>query len=255
MVRYGKKIGTLEVKLDHKKTRYQHASVEVELRFDIADGTFWAQYEGNWYDADTKAALSEKIKISATRALSIEWKRYIQIDYQAEGWPIEDEKSGRPATNGQYHTFAIDNDRSKFGRGHDEDDKFAICSVELHWTICEISEPYALPEEPSKRVRAKRSVGVWGWGSDKGTEKVGDPEEWEDDVLPPGTVLWTPAREALLVEVIGALGKLDRRLVDLFSGDATQLAGKIDAAALTDASRLLAAPASEKAPPKKRRST
>ena len=43
----GKKIGTLKVKLDRKKTRYQHTSVEVELRFDIEQGSFWAQHAGN----------------------------------------------------------------------------------------------------------------------------------------------------------------------------------------------------------------
>jgi hypothetical protein len=239
VTQHGKKIGMLEVKLDRKKSRYQQVTVEVELRFDISTGDFWSQYEGNWYTAATKAALSEKIKIAATKSLSIDWKRYIQIDYEAEGWPIEDEKSGRPTHDGQYHTFAIDHDRSKFGRGRDSDEPFAICAVRLQWTICEISEPYALPEEPSKRVRAKRSVGVWAWGKEKGTEKIGDPQEWDDDVLPPGTVLWTAAREALLVEVIGALGNLDRRLVDLFSGDPKQLAGKIDAAVQTDAARLL----------------
>ncbi len=41
-----KKIGTLEVKLDRKKTRYKWASVDVELRFEITHGTFHAQFEG-----------------------------------------------------------------------------------------------------------------------------------------------------------------------------------------------------------------
>lgn len=249
----GKKIGMLEVKLDRKKTRYTWASVDVELRFEITKGTFHAQYEGSWYSAKTKDDLAEQIKVAATKALSIEWKRYIQIDYEAQGWPIEDEKSGRPAMSGQYHTFRIDEDRSKcVVRSRDEDSRYAICAVELHWTTCEISEPYTLPEEPSKRVRAKRSVGVWGWGPDTGTEKIGDPEEWENDVLPVGTLLWTPEREALLVEVVAALGKLDARLVGLFSGDAKQLAEKIDAAAEADPSRLLAAPA-EPAPAQKKR--
>ncbi len=38
--RPGKKIGTLEVKLDRKKTCYKWASVEVELSFDLARGAF-----------------------------------------------------------------------------------------------------------------------------------------------------------------------------------------------------------------------
>ena len=203
----GKKIGTLEVKLDRKKTRYKWASVDVELRFEITNGTFHAQYEGNWYSAKTKDDLAEQIKAAATKALSIEWKRYIQINYEAQGWPIEDEKSGRPATSGQYHTYDLDDDRTKFDSmvSRRKDTKHAICAIELHWTICEISEPYALPEDPKKLVRAKREVDVWTWGSDTGKEKIGDPQEWEDAALPPGTLLWTPEREAVLVEVVGVV--------------------------------------------------
>ena len=260
----GKKIGTLEVKLDRKKTRYKWASVDVELRFEMTHGTFHAQYEGNWYSAKTKDALAEQIKAAATKTLSIEWKRYIQISYEAQGWPIEDEKSGRPATSGQYHTYDLDDDRTKFDdrvNTANRSEKHAICAIELHWSICEISEPYALPEESKKRVRAKRSVDVWRWGSDVGKEKIGEPEEWEDDVLPSGTLLWTPEREALLAEIVASLGKLDARLLELFTGDAAALAGKIDAAAQTDPSRLLetsplAAPADpqpEPSPKKRRR--
>lgn len=236
---HGKKIGMLEVKLDRKKTRYKWASIDVELRFDIAYGTFWAQYEGNWYHATTKDALSAQIKIAATKALSIDWKRYILIDYAAKGWPLADEKIGRPEIQGSYHSYELGEDRSKF---EDKDEKYVICGVELHWTICEISEPYTLPENPKQQVRAKRTISVHAWGSDAGKEQISEPDEWEDDVLPAGTLLWTPEREALLVRILAALGKLDRRLFDLFSGDAALLAGKIDAVTQTDASRLLAAP-------------
>lgn len=47
-------------------------------------------------------------------------------------------------------------------------------------------------------------------------------------------------------------GKLDARLLELFTGDAPALAAKIDAAAQTDPSRLLTAPA-DPGPSKKRR--
>lgn len=252
----GKKIGTLEVKLDRKKTRYKWASVNVELRFEITHGTFHAQYEGNWYSAKTKDDLAEQIKAAATKSLSIEWKRYIQISYEAQGWPIEDEKSGRPATSGQYHTYDLDDDRTKFDdkiNTANRSEKHAICAIELHWSICEISEPYALPEEPKKLVRAKRSVDVWRWGADVGKEKIGEPEEWEDDVLPSGMLLWTPEREALLAEIVASLGKLDARLLELFTGDAAALAGKIDAAAQTDPSRLLAVPVEPPPEPSKKK--
>lgn len=246
----GKKIGKLEVKLDRKKTRYTWAFVEVELRFEITNGWFYAQWEGNWLSAKTKDELAEQIKVAATKSLSIEWKRYIQISYEAQGWPIEDAKSGRPATSGRYHTYDLDDERSKFD---DKGEKHAICAIELHWSICEISEPYPLPEDLKKSVRAKREIDVWTWGHDTGKEKIGEPQEWEDAVLPPGTLLWTPEREALLVDVVAALGRLDARLLELFSGDAEKLAGTIDAAAQTDASRLLAAPEPEPAPSQKKR--
>jgi hypothetical protein len=251
--RPGKKIGTLEVKLDRQKTRSEWASVKVELRFEITHGTFHAQYEGDWYSAKTKDALSEQIKTAATKALSIEWKRYIQIDYEARGWPIEDEKSGRPATSGQYHTYELDDDRTKFDATTARaNDKHAICAIELHWALCEISEPYALPEAPSKRVRAQRRVSIHKWGPDMGKEQICETQEWENDVLPRGILPWTPEREAVLADIVAALGKLDARLLELFTGDVEVLAGKIDAAAQTDPSRLLTAPA-ETAPTKRKR--
>jgi hypothetical protein len=252
MIRHGKKVGTLEVQLDRKETRYKHASVDVELRFDLYYGTFWAEFEGNWFSADTKDGLAAQIKTVATKALSLEWKRYILIDYAAKGWPLADEKIGRPEIQGRYHTYELGEDRSKF---EDKAEKYVICGIELHWNICEISEPYTLPEDPKKKVRAKRTISVHAWGDDMGKEQISEPDEWEDDVLPPGTLLWTPEREALLVEIIAAFGKLDRRLLDLLSGDAAQLAAQIDAAAQTDASRLLTAPAETTPSPsqKKRR--
>lgn len=247
--RYGKKIGKLKVKLDRKKTRYKWAEVEVELRFEIVNGTFYAQWEGNWLFAKTKDDLAAQIKVAATTSLSLEWKRYIQIDYEARGWPIEDEKSGRPATSGQYHTYEIHEDRTKFDERREK--KHVICGIQLHWSICEISEPYSLPEDPNKLVRAKREVNVATWGPDTGKEQIDEPQEWEDAVMPPGTLLWTAEREKVLVEIITALGKLDARLLALFMGDAVSLANKIDAAAQTDPSRLLAAPTEPE--PKKRR--
>lgn len=251
--RPGKKIGTLEIKLDRKKTRYKHATVDVELRFEIARGLFHAQYEGHWYSAKTKDDLSAQIKAAATKSLSIDWKRYIQISYEAKGWPIEDEATGRPAFSGQYHNYELDDDRTKFDRltSMRKDTRHAICAIALHWSICEISEPYALPEEPGKRVRAQRSVNIATWGPDTGQEQIGDPQEWEDDGLPTGTLLWSPERERVLVEIIAALGKLDARLLGLFNGNAEDLAAKIDAAAQTDPNRLLVAPDLE--PSQKRR--
>lgn len=235
----GKKLGMLEVQLDRKKDRYTHVTVDVELRFEISNGTFHAQYEGNWFHSKTKDDLAAQIKAIATKTLSVEWKRYIEIDYAAKGWPIEDPKSGRPANQGQCCDYGLDDDRKK--PFDDSEGPPAICAISLQWSLCEISEPYTLPENPKKRVRARRDVRVWDWlkGTAEAVERLGDPNEWDDDVLPTGLLLWTPEREAILVEIIAALGRLDARLVGLFSGDAAKLAGKLDELAIGDASRLL----------------
>lgn len=246
----GKKIGKLEVELDRKKTRYKHVTIDVELRFDVATGIFHAQYEGGWYSADTKAALAEQIKVVATKALSIEWRRYLQIDYSVKAWPIEDARRGRPASSGRYCQFDLGEDRGrKYVDGLDTSDRdYVVTSIDLHWSVCEISEPYALPEDPNKIVRACRSVSV-----DEGEEHLGESREWDNAVHPHGTLLWTSEREAVLAEIVTALGKLDRRLVELFSGDAEQLAGKIDDAAQTDPSRLLTAAEPAPEPSQKKR--
>lgn len=256
-LRYGKKIGTLEVKLDRKKDRYTRASVTTELRLDLSTGRFAAPWEGNWYTAESKKDLSEQIKKVATKALSLTWRRYLQVDYAAEAYPIDDPATGRPRTSGgNYKNLHLGDDRSALAADGPEDDSYAICEIKLRWSVCEISDPYPLPEDPKKMIRAQRDVETHAWGPDKGSEYIEDPTEWDDDVLPPGTLLWTPEREALLREVLQAFGRLDQRLVDLFSGDAALLAAKIDAATLTDPGRLLAAPTRPDAlPPKKRRSS
>jgi len=102
-------------------------------------------------------------------------------------------------------------------------------------------------------VRAKRSIEIVKYGSSVGEIRIGEPQEWDDDKLPSGTLLWTKEREALLVDVVAALGKLDKRLVELFSGDAEALGRRIDSTAQGDPSRLLAAPA-EPSNKKRRRS-
>jgi hypothetical protein len=61
----GKKVGTLTVKLERKTTRYTHATVSVELRLDVHNGTFHAEYGGTWYDARTKDDLRAKIRQAA----------------------------------------------------------------------------------------------------------------------------------------------------------------------------------------------
>lgn len=249
-LRRGKKIGTLVVRLDRKKDRYHHAEVTTDLRFELSSGTFFADWEGKTYEAKSKDALSAQIKVVATKLLSFNWTRYIFIDYEAKGWPLEDEKVGRPTTDGQYTTFELDDVRGKIDRY--EKKLFVVCGIDLHWSLADVSDPYPLPESPGTLVRSCRSVDVWNYGEKKGQQHFGEPREWKDATLPAGAVPWTPEREALLAKVLRALGRLDARMVELFQGSGDALAKRLDAAQI-DPSRLLATPNAEAPTPRRAR--
>ena len=257
----GKKVGILSVKLERKRSRYEHASIKVELRLDVHDGTFHARYEGAWYDAKTKDELTAKIRQAAQKTIDVEWTRYLVVDYEAKAWPLEGD-SGRPETSGHYETLSIEEDRATLARDA-KADKWSdrkrdrvVTSIDLHWHVCEFSSPYRLPEDKKKTVRMRRNVDCRivdrddGRGTPDGSgaegrsyqEVTGEPSEQDDDGLPVGAVPWTAQREAFLREVLAALGRLDQRMVELFRGDPDRIARQLDAAAQRDPARLLAAP-------------
>lgn len=249
----GKKVGKLRVKLERKTSRYNYASIEVELRLDVHSGTFHAEYEGMWYDARTKDELSTKIRQTAQKTIDVEWTRYLVVDYEAKAWPLDGD-SGRPETGGHYETLSIDDDRATLARDP-QADKWSgrnrtrvVTSIDLHWQVCEFSSPYTLPEDKKKIVRMRREVDCQlddrdDDGHETYREVVGSPSEQDDDKLPVGAVPWTAEREAFLREVLAALGKLDVRMVELFRGDPDQLSRRLDAAVQQGSARLLAAPA------------
>ena len=249
----GKKVGKLSVKLERKtRSGYNYASLEVELRLDVRDGTFHAEYEGTWYDARTKDELSAKIRQAAQKTIDVEWVRYLVIDYTAKAYPLDGD-SWRPETRGHYETLSIDEDRATLTRDP-QADKWSnrnrtrvVTSIDLHWCVCEFSTPYALPEDKKKTVRMRREVNHQlddhdDDGRETYREVVGSPSEQDDDKLPSGAVPWTAEREAFLSEVLAALGKLDVRMVELFRGDPDQLSRRLDVAAQQGSARLLAAP-------------
>lgn len=249
----GKKVGKLSVKLERKTSRYDYASIEVELRLDVHDGTFHAEYEGAWYDARTKDELSAKIRQAAQKTINVEWTRYLVVDYEAKAWPLDGD-SGRPETSGHYETLSIDEDRATLTRDpqadkwSNRDRTRVVTSIDLHWHVCEFSTPYALPEDKKKTVRMRREVDFQlddrdDDGRETYREVVGSPSEQDDDKLPVGAVPWTAEREAFLREVLAALGKLDVRMVELFRGDPNQLSRRLDAAVQQGSAWLLAAPA------------
>jgi hypothetical protein len=249
----GKKVGTLRVKLERRTSRYDYASVEVELRLDVHDGTFHAEYEGTWYDARTKDELSAKIRQAVQKTIDVEWSRYLVVDYEAKAWPLDGD-SGRPETSGHYETLSIDDDRALLARDPKADawDRRSyarvVTSIGLHWQVCEFSTPYTLPEDKKKTVRMRREVDCQlthrdDDGRETYREVVGAPSEQDDDKLPIGAVPWTAEREAFLREVLAALGKLDARMVELFRGDPDQLSRRLDVAVQQGSARLLVAPA------------
>ncbi len=251
----GRKIGTLRVKLERRTSRYQYSSLEIELRLDVSSGTFCAWYEGAWYFAKTKDELSDQIRQAAQKTIDVQWTRYLIVDYEARAWPLDGD-SGRPKTDGHYETLSVEEDRAHLARDpqadtwSDRNGTRVVTSIDLHWHVCEFSTPYALPEDPKKTVRMRREVNcqrddVDDDGRETYREVVGAPSEQDDDRLPAGAVPWTAEREALLREVLAALGRLDQRMVQLFRGDPDQLAQQLDTAAQRDPARLLTAPTTE----------
>lgn len=247
----GKKVGTLRVRLERMTSRSHHAHVEVELRLDVDRGMFHAPYEGAWYGAPTKEELLVKIRRAAEKTVDVAWTRYLVVDYRATAWPLRGD-SGRPCSSGSYRELSLDEDRLSLSRP-DPDTRgahgavCAITSIDLHWSVCEFSTPYAVPEDSRRIVRMRREVLCQrGYDDDEGREiyreVISDPSEQEDDRLPAGAVRWTAQREAFLREVLSALGQLDARMVELFRGDPDQLARRLDVAVERGSGRLLMAP-------------
>ena len=246
----GKKVGKLRVKLDRAATRYKSLSIEVDLRLDVASGKFYALYEGQLYGGSTKDELADKVREAATKTIELEWTRYLVVDYEARAWPLEGD-SGRPESSGSYESLSIDDDRAGLTtpdpdatRHHARFRPCVVTSIDLHWLVCEISDAYPLPEDKAKRVRMRREVDCKlidrdDDGRETYEEVVGTMYEQDDDKLPRGAVPWTAEREALLREVLAALGKLDARMVELFRGDPDSLARQLDAVTRSSAARLL----------------
>lgn len=250
----GKKVGALHVRLKRMTSIHHRATIDVELRLDVGSGTFYATYEGQQYDAQTKDALADKIREAADKTIDVEWTRYMVVGYSAKAWPLDGD-SGRPNNSGSYETLGLDDDRATLARDPKAErwdrrsETRVITGIDLHWEVCEMSTPYTLPENREKTVRMRREVDCQlidrADESEGYREVVSAPSEQDDDSLPIGAVVWTAEREALLREILAALGKLDARMLELFSGDPDKLARQLDNAAQRDPGRLLAAPVEE----------
>lgn len=213
----GKKIGQLEIVLDRQKTRYRKASISVDLRIR-QDGTFVADYEGHRYTSQTQDDLRAQLKVAATKTLDVEWKRYLVVQYEA--------RACKPFDFSCSTSYGLGADRAELAgndlQGYLHEPRRLIVGIDLRWNIMEFTEPYALPEDSSKTVRMEREIDEEG--------EVGSASENDNDELPLGTVLWTAERQAFLVELQAAIGKLDAKMVALFGNPPDILAAKIDGA-------------------------
>lgn len=240
----GKKVGTLRVKLDRVTgrsngvLRYQEkAHFDVELRLD-SKGTFHAAHGGRWFSAKTQLELHDLVKGSFDSTVDVTWERYLVVDYTATAKPLI---TGSSRTESCWSdNYSIKDDRQKL-KGDPTTDRrsrspHAITGISLEWEVVDYSSPYHPPEEPEKTVRMKRELGTHKVRNDEGDDTdvyelvPYDPREMDNDALPKGAVVWTAEREALLVGIRDALGKLDAKLVALFRGEPDELASKIDRA-------------------------
>jgi hypothetical protein len=241
----GKKIGKLVVTLDRvvEKVRWggygdRHAEFVVDLRFDFHTGDFHVEHEGNWYSAKTKEALEAKIKKAVERTIDLVWDRYIVVQYEMTAKPLESTNAPSLSTG---NVFGISDDRDDLiERWRRKKIIKVVAGIELAWDLVDYTRPWIRPES-GKSIRCKRTVDYYEDDAGKHVERLGDPCELDSDELPTGAVLWSKEREQLLHDILKMLAELDRRMVELFRGDAEALAGKLDVLSF-DPQRLLAAP-------------
>lgn len=250
----GKKIGKLVVMLDRvvQKVRWggnsdHRAEFTVDLRFDFHTGDFHVEHDGKWYTAKTKEALEGKVKKAVERTIDLVWDRYIVVHYEATAKPLELGTNAPSTSTG--NIYDINSDRAKMEGWRGKKSRSVIAGIDLTWELRDYTRPWTRPES-GKIVRSKRDVDYWESDEGKITEHLGDPIELDDDELPTGAVLWSKDREQLLHDILKMLADLDRRMVELFRGDAEALAGKLDVLSF-DPQRLLAAPPADLKPAKR----
>lgn len=213
----GRKSGSLVVYVtDNEPARF-------ELRVDTEAGDFIVVHDGIVYIAKTRKALEQHLLELVRAERKLTWTRYIVIDYEA-----------RAGTFGSGRSYEL-------GRKRPDDPE--ISSLSLMWDVEDYSTAVQQPGQTRARTKTRRVYH---------TEMATDPndpeycldnshnESWSyDDKLPRGAVLYTPERLALLEEIRTALGKLDARLNEMFSGAPQAIAERIDKAIEQRGDRLL----------------
>lgn len=202
--RYGrppKKIGTIVVKTGITNG-YRDETATFTLRLDGSD--FIAEHGDVWYVSKSRDALKLKMEEVAKVALDLKWTRYIALEYEA-------------FTTHERGSWSYSDRELSVGERRKKADK--IHGLRLKWGIVEYSNAIRLPGDDDQERHMKRDVG-----------ETGTPDEKQTTVtkLPDGLVPHTPAREALLRQIIEALTKLDAKLVEMFRGSPDDVGRAID---------------------------
>lgn len=235
----GRKVGKLCVWLKRDRGyRRGQGSVMKPLNLDDK-GWFHSEHDGISYKAQTQADLEEQLRAAIEKSISLEWDRYLVVNYEAEAHPLV-AGTRRAQEYGQVLRLGISDRRTnpltlcRYRRGDEYAEECAITSIGLKWDVVEYSRPYAVPEREGM-IRSVRAVHAAKPDSEREAERVehfGDPRELSDDVLPSGAVLYTPEREAILLGIAEAMRALDERLANLFAGPVDELAAKLDGMSL-----------------------
>lgn len=197
--RLPKKVGEIVVDTGLKDGhREQKATFALRLE---RSGQFVVEHADVIYSAKTREALQAKMEQVGRIVLSAAWRRYIEIEYEAD--------TGRELRWGSGR-IGVDERRTKKTRVH---------GVSLKWQVVDYTDEFEVPGQGARRMR--RAV------SDEGV-----PSETTDTVdgLPDGLVEHTEERLAVLRTIVDGLTAVDAKMVQLFRGRAREIAGRLDAA-------------------------
>lgn len=209
-----RKIGEMICKVGFKNG-YREETARFVLRLDEKAGDFIAEHGDFWYVSKSREALQAKMDEVARFTSSLEWTRYIRIEYEATV-PYTDSWRSYGSTT----ELGVDDKRDK---------NLPILGISLKWEIVEYSQAIHLPGDEGERYMMRE------------VDKDGDVKDEQESKtsLPAGLVVWTSERENFLKGIRLAFADLDKKMIALFGGTPEQVAKRLDTA---NGPLLLAAP-------------
>lgn len=173
------------------------------LRLDAHKGEFIAQHGDVMYVSESREALKAKMEQVGRAHLSLKWTRYLEVSYEA----VVERESDR-----YYGRYTEKSQADKRGKKH------RAYGIKLTWEVVEYSDRFQIPGGESRHM--KRDVDKNG--------KPSEDQESVDELPDVGLIEYTPAREALLEQVVDAMTAIDVKLADLLRGDSDDVAKRID---------------------------